>query len=182
MTSELLQTVIAASSLLVIALTMYVFMRQYRAMTEATRFDSYQSLTSNLLVIDQLLMQQPHLRKFIYDGVSMDAVELDADERARIQGLVELMADFFDNVMVQKDCMPKDRWPQWRSYIVETCATSPDLCAYLCRRKEWYDGQLHELLAEGLCLCREETVSSGEDSAHQPPASKTPDATISQTV
>jgi len=132
--------------------TVIVFVRQARAMTNQSRATEkallsgiYQAVTDNMLDIDHLFIDRPHLRKYFYDN---EPVPEDETARDQVLAVAELFTDFVDNHNTQSMHLPNTLIEPWTTYFQSMMCTSPALQNYWRRYGSWYSQNLACLFAD----------------------------------
>lgn len=123
---------------------------QSRATSAATRGQVYQSLTSAMLDIDHLFIQQPSLRPYFYDGRSIPD---DAEERQRVMATAELLCDFFDDCTAQSHLLDEMSVKVWLTYAQSIARTSPAVRLHWTENRDWYSARLHGVLDDVVAAC-----------------------------
>lgn len=95
----------------------------------------YQNFVANSLEIDRILIEHPHLRKYVYYGEKVDENTEDLD---RLMSLIELMVDVSENVEVYGRYIPKARKKGWMKFINDIKST-PAYTYYMKRHQSWYE-------------------------------------------
>lgn len=81
----------------------------------------YQSFITNSLEIDKVLVEHPHLRKYVYYNEEVNDNTENLDE---IMSLIELIIDTTENVEVYKKYIPKSRRDGWLVFVEDMKKTS----------------------------------------------------------
>ena len=81
----------------------------------------YQSIINNCLQLDDILIQYPHLRKYICDDAPLSE---DNPEFDRIICIIELAIDTMENLDVYKKYLPKDRFDGWIKFMKDIQSSS----------------------------------------------------------
>ncbi len=95
----------------------------------------YQNFVANSLEIDRILIEYPHLRKYVYYGEKVDE---NTEELERLMSLVELIVDVSENVEVYRKYIPKARKKGWFRFINDVKNTSA-YDFYMKRHQHWYE-------------------------------------------
>ncbi len=68
------------------------------------------------------------------------------EERERVEATAELFINFMDNVLTQMPLLPSNLADPWRTYFGSVTTSSPVLCEFWERRREWYSEEMRALL------------------------------------
>lgn len=100
------------------------------------RSNSVQQLYCRMYEIHRLFIEKPYLRPYFYenwdvpDRASWLAVEVDATS--------EMLADFFQQVFLELDLLPRSAASGWRIYMKDTLDHSQVLQRYVNAHRDWY--------------------------------------------
>ena len=94
----------------------------------------YQSIINNCLQLDNILIQYPHLRKYICDDAPLNEDNPDFD---RIICIIELAIDTMENLDVYKKYLPKDRFDGWVKFM-EDIQSSAAYKFYMQKYGTWF--------------------------------------------
>lgn len=128
---------IPSISLIVFIVTVLLLIRQLRIQT-------YQSVQQNLCVIDKCLIDHPELRKYINGNKQLPKEK--NSEYDRVNGMVEMILDFYEHVLEQRKYMSKRRWNSWKfnmKFVYDTC---PGMQKHIQRYKSRYSPGLVAIL------------------------------------
>ena len=118
-------------------------------MVKQTRASVYQSITDQMLAIDQLFVRHPELKPYFYSNKPLPPPS--SREYDQIMSMAEIIVDFTDNVITQEPNMLHYPWEEtWHRYFQELIRTSFALQAYWERNKDWYADPLHQLFDRAL--------------------------------
>lgn len=95
----------------------------------------YESFISNSLEIDRLLIEYPHIRKYVYYGEKVDDSTPDID---RIMSVIEFIVDCVENIEVYKKYIPKNRRDGWMKFIFDVQNT-PAYIYYIDKHGSWFE-------------------------------------------
>ncbi|HLV98467.1 MAG TPA: hypothetical protein VKT82_07285 [Ktedonobacterales bacterium] len=126
---------VALGSLLLLA-------RQTRSLEKSIRSQVYQGLTENAFRIDEILLEYPQFRDYLYDGKEVGD---DTPDLARLMMAVELIIDVFENLNVQRDNIPRPvlaSWDNYKNHVLNT----PAVAYYLNTHSDWYSQAVKESL------------------------------------
>ncbi len=98
--------------------------------------------------IDELFIDYPHLRKYFYDGETIDPAHVDYD---KVVSIAYYLLDYFASMLIHQrefeKLVIKDWWEDW---VKESFKTSPILCQCLIQRKAWYLDELHQIMKKSI--------------------------------
>jgi hypothetical protein len=97
-----------------------------------------------MLVINRLFIDRPLLRPYFYG--KQELTDESPEERERVEATAELFINFIDNVLTQMPLLPSNLADPWRTYFVSVTTSSPVLCEFWERRREWYSEEMRALL------------------------------------
>jgi hypothetical protein len=143
-------TVIGATAT---ALGVWFLVGQLRSARKQLTVTAFEHLYSRMQGIHEQFLHQPALRRYFYDGKPIE--DAGESEREEVVILAEMLADFFQQVHLQLDLMPRKAAQGWRAYIEDIIRRSPALRDFLRAHGAWYTGGQFEVAAT--------EDSSGED-------------------
>ncbi len=94
-----------------------------------------------------MIAEQPALFAYVYEGKRLDATTPN-DERVRVLICCEMIANYCDNVALQRENIPLAIWLRWRAFIKEQFAASVELTAFVHQYEQWYSPDLVAVLRE----------------------------------
>jgi hypothetical protein len=94
----------------------------------------YQNFVANSVEIDRILIDNPELRKYVYDGAPVDDNTENLD---KILAMVELIVDITENLEVYEKYIPKSRRDGWMRFVQDVKNT-PAYEYYMKRNQAWY--------------------------------------------
>ena len=110
---ELVSLVSQLTTALTAIIALLLVVKQMHQLDETLRSQVYQGLIDNSLKIDELLIEKPEFRKYVYGQEMLDENTPDLD---RIMSVMEYMVDVVDNVEAQEGFIPKAEKPGWRHF------------------------------------------------------------------
>lgn len=110
---------------------------------KATRAQTYTALCALSYDILRLISDRPHLYPYFYLNKS-----LEKDDPCEVEVLMccEMIANYCDNVALQRSSMERSVWLRWRSFIEEQVASSPALKHFLFSHHSWYSRDLETIV------------------------------------
>jgi len=127
-----------SAALLVNALQLREVGKQSKAQTNTLQSQVYQGLINVSLRIDEILIERPRFRRYIYGDAASPADDIDIDE---LEGVIELVLELIDNVQTQQEFIPKSNREGWRKYS-EHILSRPLVAAYLEQHGPWFSDAL----------------------------------------
>lgn len=121
--------------------------RQIRMQALATRGETYTSLCGLSYDILRLITDKPFLYNYVYHGKRLSSTVAD-EERVQVLLCVEMIANYCDNVALQRENIPDVTWQRWRSFIKEQVESSPELNRFLRQFESWYSPDIASILRE----------------------------------
>ena len=139
------EAVIAAVAVLVNIVGFIFVIRQIKQQSLATRGETYTSLCGLSYDILMMIADRPYLYEFFYNNK-----ELTADYPHRIEVLCccEMIANYCDNTLTQKENMPRSAWRKWKKFIRQQIEISLVLKGFFEDYAEWYSPEITEILRE----------------------------------
>jgi len=110
--------------------------RTLNSMTHAAIYSQEQS-------INELFVAHPEYRDYFYGSRECPP---DDPARSALLSITDMIADFFEHIVQQRAHLPAGIWPAWVGYMRAIYATSPLLRSQLSKNRDWYDGELLDLL------------------------------------
>ena len=136
---------------LVLIVSVILLGLQVREMTKqsshgvrATLASVYQAMNDNMLQINRLFVDRPSLRPYFYGEQELN--DESPEERERVDATAELFINFIDNVLTQMPLLPSNLAQPWRTYFAGVTTSSPVLCEFWKRHREWYSEEMRALL------------------------------------
>lgn len=121
--------------------------RQIRMQALATRGETYTSLCGLSYDILRLITEKPFLYDYVYQGKRLSPTVAD-EERVQVLICVEMIANYCDNVALQRENIPDATWQRWRTFIKEQVQSSPELNRFLRQLEGWYSPDIAAILRE----------------------------------
>ena len=94
----------------------------------------YQNFVANSVEIDRILIDNPELRKYVYDGAPVDDNTENLD---KILAMIEMIVDITENLEVYEKYIPKSRRDGWM-HFVQDVKNTPAYEYYMKRNQAWY--------------------------------------------
>ena len=129
------------ASLTAIVAILFVI-KQTRQLDNTLQSQVYQGLIDNSLKIDELLMEHPEYRKYVYGNEPINENTPDID---KIISVMEFMTDIADHVLTQEEFIPKSERIGWRIFA-EEILSSPAARYFLEEHGTWYSGKIPDTI------------------------------------
>jgi len=120
----------------VVALILVIL--QMRQLDQTLRSQVYQGLIDNSLKIDELLIENPEFRKYVYGNEIVDKNTPDID---KVMSVMEFVIDIIDNVTAQEAFIPKAEKPGWGEFVRDV-TSSPAAQYFLEMHGKWFSGNV----------------------------------------
>jgi hypothetical protein len=120
----------------------FVFVvKQLAAVRRQLTLATIEQLYGRMHSIHELFVQKPGLRAYFYDDKPANP---GASDYAEVCAATEMIADFFQQVSLQLDLMPKATRSAegWRAYMDEIVSHSPALRRHFREHHAWYPSRL----------------------------------------
>jgi len=138
--SEIVQLIISLVAAPTAIISVLFLIRQTRQLDETLRSQVYQGLIDNSLKIDQLLIDHPDFRKYIYGN---EPVTQNTPNLETLMSVMEFMIDIVDNLGVQKKFIPTPMLQGWRNFAQEV-VNSPAAKYFLETHHGWYSSGISD--------------------------------------
>lgn len=133
--TDVVQAIAALGALFIAAIGFVVLIFQIKQLERAIRGDTQSGLYAQTLEIMKFIADNPELRPYFYDGKELQA----GDESYNlVLTATEIVADFFEHVVLQKANLPDEVWQKWCFQIQKTYSNSPVLQEYYTTNKLAY--------------------------------------------
>ena len=139
------QTVLAIISILINIIGFYFVIRQMTQQALATRGETYKSLCGLSYEILKLIHDNPHLYDYFYNNKKLDA---NSEHRVQVLMCCEMIANYCDNVTLQKENIPNHVWLRWKNFILGQLEISIELKTFMQEYKDWYSVEMIAILEE----------------------------------
>jgi hypothetical protein len=110
----------------------------------ATLASVYQAMNDDMLQINRLFVDRPSLRPYFYGEQELN--DESSEERERVEATAEPFINFIDNVLTQMPLLPSNLAQPWRTYFASVTTSSPVLCEFWKRHREWYSEEMRALM------------------------------------
>jgi hypothetical protein len=140
-----IQTIISVLSILVNIIGFYFVIRQITQQALATRGETYTSLCGLSYEILKLIHDNPYLYDYFYNKKKLDK---DSNQRVQVLICCEMIANYCDNVTLQRENIPNHVWLRWKNFILGQLEISIELKNFMIEYKEWYSPEMISILNE----------------------------------
>lgn len=137
---DIVQFVVNIIAAPVALITIVLLIRQTKQLDDTLKSQVYQGLINNSLLIDQLLIEHPEYRKYIYEQEKFPTDESNTDE---LMGILDFLVDVVDNIKAQEKYIPKEALMGWRLFVRDVL-DQPAVKYYMEKKGYWYTGTLFE--------------------------------------
>lgn len=108
---------------------------QIRQLERAVQGDTQEKMFSKSFEIIQRMLEHPEVRPYILGG---QRVPEKSEVQPTVRAFVEMLADFFELIYLQRTNMEDDIWVSWSSYIHDIYKRCPELQVYFDENATWY--------------------------------------------
>lgn len=137
------QTILAIISILINIIGFYFVIRQMTQQALATRGETYTSLCGLSYEILKLIHDNSHLYDYFYNNKKLDA---NSEHRVQVLMCCEMIANYCDNVTLQKENIPNHVWLRWKNFILGQLEISIELKTFMQEYKDWYSLEMIAIL------------------------------------
>jgi hypothetical protein len=117
--------------------TTYLLVKQLKLQT-------HQDVYQHIHAIDQYLVDNPSLRKYLYEGAALP--KDDPHELSRVLAAADMMLTYFEHVLASKDGMSSEVREGFMAYMSDVCRSSPALLHFIEQKSLWYTEELNKLV------------------------------------
>ena len=140
-----LQIILSVLSIVVNIVGFYFVVRQITQQALATRGETYTSLCGLSFEILKLIHDNPYLYDYFYNSKKL---EPNSEHRVQVLICCEMIANYCDNVTLQRENIPKHIWLRWKNFIKGQLEISYELKIFMIQYKEWYSLEMISILEE----------------------------------
>ncbi len=137
------EAVIAAIAVVVNIIGFIFVIRQIKQQALATRGETYTSLCGLSYDILMMIAEKPYLYDYFYNNKKL---EKNDPHRVEVLCCCEMIANYCDNTITQKENMPISAWHKWRRFIRQQIEMSSVLKEFFEEYAEWYSPEISEIL------------------------------------
>ena len=139
------QTILSILSIVVNIIGFYFIVRQITQQALATRGETYTSLCGLSYEILNLIHENPFLYDYFYNNKK---IESNSDHRVQVLICCEMIANYCDNVTLQRENIPNHVWQRWKNFIIGQLEISSELKKFMLDYKDWYSVEMVAILNE----------------------------------
>jgi len=139
------QTILSTLSIVVNIIGFYFVVRQITQQALATRGETYTSLCGLSYEILKLIHENPFLYDYFYNNKK---IESNSDHRVQVLICCEMIANYCDNVALQRENIPNHVWQRWKNFIIGQLEISSELKKFMLDYKDWYSVEMVAILNE----------------------------------
>jgi len=139
------ETFLSIASILVNIIGFYFVVRQITQQTLATRGETYTSLCGLSYEILKLIHDNPFLYDYFYINKKL---EPNSENKVQVLICCEMIANYCDNVTLQRENIPNYIWQRWKNFIVGQLKISDVLKDFMIEYKSWYSPEMISILNE----------------------------------
>jgi hypothetical protein len=143
--TDVLQAISALGSLVVAVVGFGILIYQIKQLERAIRSNTQSELYSQGFEILKFLGENPEIRPYFYEGKELDVGDKSGD---LVLSATEIVADFFEHVVLQKRNLPEAVWQKWAVQIQKTYSDCPTLRQYYASNKSLYCEDIVRLCEE----------------------------------
>ena len=132
-------------SIVVNIIGFYFIVRQITQQALATRGETYTSLCGLSYEILKLIHENPFLYDYFYNNKK---IESNSDHRVQVLICCEMIANYCDNVTLQRENIPNHVWQRWKNFIIGQLEISSELKKFMLDYKDWYSVEMVAILNE----------------------------------
>ena len=143
--TDILQAVGAAASLVVAVIGFGILIYQIRQLERAIRANTQSELYSQGFEILKFLGENSQIRPYFYEGKKLEAHD---EARNLVLSATEIVADFFEHVVLQKRNLPNAVWQKWAIQMQNTYLSCPSLQEHFSVNRNVYCEDIVRLCEE----------------------------------
>jgi len=100
--------------------------------------------------ICKMLLQQPHLRPYFYEGKALADTDPESETlRAEVDYMSEMILGVIEHAVVQECNLPPDAWKNcWKPYARERLKKGTEMRRFFQDNKQWYTRALRDAVEE----------------------------------
>ena len=140
-----LETLLSIFSIVVNIIGFYFVIRQITQQALATRGETYTSLCGLSYEILKLIHDNTFLYEYFYENKKLEA---NSEHKVQVLMCCEMIANYCDNVTLQRENIPNHVWERWKNFIVGQLEISCELKKFMLEYKEWYSPEMISILNE----------------------------------
>jgi hypothetical protein len=134
-----LQTLLSIISIIVNIIGFFFIIKQITQQALATKGETYTSMCSLSYEILKMIFENPFLYDYFYNNKKL---EEDNENKIKVLICTEMIANYCDNVTLQRENMPDYIWQRWRNFIISQLDTSLVFREFMNEYSEWYSPEM----------------------------------------
>ena len=134
-----LQTLLSIISIIVNIIGFFFIIKQITQQALATKGETYTSMCSLSYEILEMIFENPFLYDYFYNNKK---IEDNNENKIKILICTEMIANYCDNVTLQRENMPDYIWQRWRNFIISQLDTSLVFREFMNEYSEWYSPEM----------------------------------------
>ncbi len=138
-----IETILSIASIVVNIIGFYFVIRQITQQALATRGETYTSLCGLSYEILMLIHDNTFLYDYFYNNKKL---EDNSEHKVQVLICCEMIANYCDNVTLQRENIPKHIWERWKNFIVGQLEISMVLKDFMLEYKSWYSPEMISIL------------------------------------
>ena len=136
-------TILSVLSIVVNIIGFYFVVRQITQQALATRGDTYTNLCGLSYEILKTISDNPYLYAYFYENKKLDQ---GSEHRVQVLMCCEMIANYCDNVTLQRENIPDHVWQRWKNFIKGQLDISIELKNFMPEYRDWYSSEMIEIL------------------------------------
>ncbi|CAN5421367.1 hypothetical protein BH09BAC1_BH09BAC1_00750 [soil metagenome] len=112
---------------------------QIQKVKESLWSNVHSKLCDQSFELIKFFSENPNTYDYFYHNKRLDEKET---EKVKILYATEIMANFLEHLLLQKENLPKKQWLVWERFIASTLSSSIIVCQFVQGKKEWYSSDL----------------------------------------
>jgi hypothetical protein len=141
------ETILSILSIVVNIIGFYFVIRQITQQALATRGETYTSLCGLSYEILKMISDNPFLYSYFYENKKLES---GSEHRVQVLMCCEMIANYCDNVTLQRENIPEAVWLRWKNFIKGQLEISQVLRKFMLEYKDWYSKEMVIILNETL--------------------------------
>lgn len=138
-------TILSVFSIFVNIIGFYFVIKQITQQALATRGETYTSMCGLSYEILNMLFNNSYLYDYFYHNKKMTE---DFENKVQVLICCEMIANYCDNVTLQRENIPNHIWQRWRNFIIGQLESSYELRKFMIEFKDWYSPEMCTILDE----------------------------------
>ena len=134
-----LKTLLSIISIIVNIIGFFFIIKQITQQALATKGETYTSMCSLSYEILEMIFENPFLYDYFYNNKKL---EDNNENKIKILICTEMIANYCDNVTLQRENMPDYIWQRWRNFIISQLDTSLVFREFMNEYSEWYSPEM----------------------------------------